>query len=78
MAALLDMCERHPEYLSEPGYRKGLARDLARHVLRLGIKGRFATIRRDIAQFSARHSTKEALTLFAQGLWEMLSRALGR
>lgn len=78
MAALTDMCERHPEYLSKHSYRKGLARDVARHVLRLAIKGRLATIRRDFRQFAMHHSIKEALSLFVQGLWEIVVRAGSR
>jgi glycosyltransferase involved in cell wall biosynthesis len=75
MVALIEMCERHSDYLTQPAFRKGLARDFARHFIRLAIAGRGATIRRDLQRFTAFRNRKEALTLFAQGLWEMSRRA---
>ena len=76
MVAMIEMCERHPDYLTQPAFRKGLARDFARHFIRLAGKGRGATIRRDIGRFTDFRSKKETLSLFAQGLWELSRRAV--
>lgn len=76
MAAMIEMCERHSDYLTHPAYRKGLARDFARHFIRLAVKGRGKTIRRDINRFVDFRNGKEAFSLFAQGLYEISKRAL--
>lgn len=47
MQALLEICERHPEYLSEPAYRRGMDRDVGRHFVRLIKAGDFASVWRD-------------------------------
>ena len=76
MVAMIEMCERHSDYLTQPAFRKGLARDFARHFIRLAVKGRSTTIRRDINRFTTFRNRKEALSLFAQGLWEISRRAI--
>ena len=76
MVAMIEMCERHSVYLTHPAYRKGLARDFARHFIRLAIRGRGKTIRRDINRFTDFRSGKEAFSLFAEGLCEISKRAL--
>jgi hypothetical protein len=73
---MIEMCERHSDYLTQPVFRKGLARDFTRHFIRLAIKGRGSTIRRDIHRFTTYRSRKEALLLFAQGLWEISRRTV--
>ena len=47
MQALSEICARHPEYLSEPAYRRGLDRDVGRHFVRLIKAGDFASVWRD-------------------------------
>lgn len=76
MVAMIEMCERHSDYLTQPAFRRGLARDFARHFIRLTIKGRGTIIRRDINRFTSFRNKKEALSLFTQGLWEISRRAV--
>ena len=47
MQALLEICERHPEYLTEPAYRRGMDRDVGRHFVRLIKAGDFGSAWRD-------------------------------
>lgn len=76
MVAMIEMCERHPDYLTQPAFRKGLARDFARHFIRLTISGKGATIRRDVICFTAFRDKKEFFSLFTQGLWEIARRSV--
>ncbi len=76
MVAMIEMCERHPDYLTQPAFRKGLARDFARHFLRLAIKGRGTNIRRDTNRFTAFRGKREFFSLFTQGLWEIARRSV--
>lgn len=46
--ALLAICDRHPEYVSNPAYRKGLDRDFARHFAELLAAAEFKLIARDL------------------------------
>ena len=76
MVAMIEMCERHPDYLTQPAFRKGLARDFARHFIRLTVKGRGVAIRRDAIRFTAFRDKKEFFSLFTQGLWEIARRSV--
>lgn len=51
LLATIDICQRHPDYLSEPAYRRGLDRDLGRHFWRLLRARRFADLRTDLARY---------------------------
>lgn len=51
LLATLDICQRHPDYLSVPAYRRGLDRDLGRHFWRLLQAGRFADLRIDLKRY---------------------------
>jgi len=53
LAATIDICERHPDYLTESRYRRGLDRDLGRHFWRLLKAGRFGALRVDLARYRA-------------------------
>jgi hypothetical protein len=57
----LDLVKRHPEYLRERRFRVGLARDLARHVIRLVRRGRMRQAAHDIRRI------RGALGPFAAG-----------
>jgi glycosyltransferase involved in cell wall biosynthesis len=76
MKALIDICERHPDYLSRPEFRKGLARDFARHFLRLAARRNLATIGRDVREFVAFRGRREALRLLIEGVAEKFRRSL--
>jgi len=51
LAAAIEVCRRHPDYLTEPGYRQGLERDVGRHFWRLIAAGDFGTVRKDLARY---------------------------
>ena len=51
LLATIDICQRHPEYLSEPKYRSGLDRDLGRHFWRLLRARRVDDFRTDLARY---------------------------
>ncbi len=48
--AAIAICERHPDYLSEPSYRTGLERDIGRHFVRLARAGEWSVFGRDMAR----------------------------
>lgn len=50
LEGLLAICDRHPDYVSNPTYRKGLHRDVARHFAELAAAGEFRLIRRDLGR----------------------------
>ncbi len=74
MPALIDICERHPEYLSEPKFRKGLSRDFARHFLRLIAQRKTTKAREDWRQFNTICKTHSSASLFMIGTKEIVSR----
>ncbi|WP_162914399.1 glycosyltransferase family 2 protein [Taklimakanibacter lacteus] len=76
MDAMLEMCRRHPDYLVRPEYRIGLARDLARHFVRLFAKGQFTTAVRDGRRFIGLHGGLAFMKLVMLGTGEMLRRAM--
>jgi glycosyltransferase involved in cell wall biosynthesis len=78
IAAVLDICDRHPSYMSETRFRCGLARDFARHFLRLALRCRLTAMREDWRLFALRHGAAEARRLFSEGIWEMIVRAFKR
>jgi len=48
--AVIAICDRHPDYLSERPYRVGLERDIGRHFIRLARAGEWPVFRRDMAR----------------------------
>lgn len=78
MDAILDMCARDPAYLTTSRYRVGVARDLARHVLRLIGKGRLGLLRRDMGRFAATYGAALTARLVLQGIIENARRGLAR
>jgi glycosyltransferase involved in cell wall biosynthesis len=53
LPAAIEVCERHPDYLSEPSYRRGLERDMGRHFWRLIAAGEFGNLVQDLRRFRA-------------------------
>jgi glycosyltransferase involved in cell wall biosynthesis len=51
LPAIMDICQRHPDYIAVPAYRKGLDRDLGRHFWRLLRAGRVADLRADLKRY---------------------------
>jgi glycosyltransferase involved in cell wall biosynthesis len=76
MTALLEICARHPRYLTVPEYRRGLARDFARHVFRLVARGEFMLLARELQKFQSAYGAGESASLFAQGTIEILRRTM--
>jgi glycosyltransferase involved in cell wall biosynthesis len=77
LPALLDICERHPQYITNPIYRKGLARDFARHLLRLSLQGKPGVAVNHAKTFAQIHGSKLTRNLIASGCKEILKRGLG-
>jgi len=77
LPALLEICRRHPDYLRRPEFRVGVARDVARHLLRQMVRGRFAALREDFARLRDFPGGRESARLICRGLGEMAGRALG-
>jgi hypothetical protein len=76
MNAILEMCRRNPEYLATPGFRVGVARDLAHHVLKLIRKRKFGLLRGDLRRFADAYGTSFTLQLIARGMVESARRAI--
>lgn len=74
--ALQNICRRHPEYLMREEWRRGLARDVARHFLRQAGGGHFAQVGRDAQRLSAYPGSTTSLQLFAVGVYEIVHRWL--
>jgi glycosyltransferase involved in cell wall biosynthesis len=75
MYAMIEICKRHPQYLSRPEFRVGLARDMARHFLRLMRAGEFSSMAADAGIFAGFRGTASLAGLIAEGLSEILRRS---
>ena len=51
LPAVMDICARHPDYLTDPSYRRGLERDLGRHFVRLFSARELGTLRSDLRRY---------------------------
>lgn len=74
--ALQNICRRHPEYLTREEWRRGLARDVARHILRQAGGGHFDQVRRDAQRLCTYPGGTTSLQLFATGVYEIVRRWL--
>lgn len=74
--ALLEIVQRHPDYLVRHEWRAGMARDLARHLLQQSGRGHFGQVGRDLRRLRAAFGAGTTLSLVAAGLGEMIRRAL--
>jgi glycosyltransferase involved in cell wall biosynthesis len=72
---VIEICRRHPRYLTDPGLRPGLARDEARHLLRRLARGQFRRAVRDLRRLEETQGTAATRALLAQGIGEILRRA---
>lgn len=78
VTAVIEMCERHPDYLTRPEFRVGLARDVSRHFLRLVACGRIGTARTDFARCATFFGWWRTAGLLGAGLVEMVRRRTSR
>jgi glycosyltransferase involved in cell wall biosynthesis len=76
LPALIDICERHPVYLSNPRYRPGAARDFARSLYQLLGKGRWTRAAQEFGAFARSQGWPQAAELFALGTLVILKRAV--
>jgi glycosyltransferase involved in cell wall biosynthesis len=76
--AMIEMCARHPDYLARPEFRIGLARDMARHFLRLLATGHVATAGENFRRCAGFFGWGQMARLLGAGLAEMLRRAVTR
>ena len=78
MYAMIEICKRHPQYLSRPEFRVGLARDLARHFLRLMRAGEFVSVITHAKRFVDFQGMTSLAGLMGEGLGELLTRSMER
>lgn len=74
--ATIELCRRHPVYFDNPEYRRGLARDVTRHFVRLLKAGRLTDAGRDFRQLQGQFSTAGLARLLLEGSREMRTRKL--
>jgi glycosyltransferase involved in cell wall biosynthesis len=53
LAATSDICDRHPDYLTDPAYRSGLERDIGRHFWRSLVAQGWGGLRGELKRYSA-------------------------
>jgi hypothetical protein len=75
---MIEMCERHPDYLTRPEFRIGLARDMARHFLRLLGTGHGLTAARDFRRCAGFFGWGQMARLTGAGLAEIGRRLVTR
>jgi len=74
MAATIDLVRRHPNYITTPEHRVGLARDLARHFIRLARKGRIGGAFDDARRFADAFGRGTLVGLVLEGVGEVVRR----
>jgi glycosyltransferase involved in cell wall biosynthesis len=73
----IELVRRHPQYLTEADYRRGLSKDLAIHLLR-GIKARrFRRVRTDAVNILREFGAAKTARLLREGVREVVSRRRG-
>lgn len=78
VSAVLEICTRHPDYLSRPEFRSGLARDVARHFVRLASQGQLGTARVDFSRCVRFFGWRTLASLIGAGIVEISRRTLAR
>ena len=78
VASTIELVQRHPEYLAERGYRVGLGRDLARHLLQQLRHGRILRAAGDAKRMGGALGRLRASKLLLEGLFEHAARKLRR
>ena len=78
IAATIELARRYPQYLANSDYRPGLARDSARHFVRLLRGARLAAAGRDARALAREFGWAELMRLELEGSREMAARRLKR
>lgn len=76
--AVIEICTHHPDYLVRPEFRSGLARDVARHFLRLAAEGRIGAARTDFGRCVRFFGWREVASLLGAGAMETIRRRRSR
>lgn len=71
IAACIAICQRHPDYLRRREYRVGLARDLARHYVRLVRRRAWTLLATDLRSFGTYRGWLTTTALALRGLVEL-------
>ncbi|QPC43908.1 glycosyltransferase family 2 protein [Kaustia mangrovi] len=74
--AVIDICDRHPDYVRKAHFRVGLERDLARHCLRLIARGEPSMLMRDLKRIARYFGAGETVRFIAGGVVELAKRLL--
>ena len=72
--ATIELCRRHPAYFTNPRFRPGLARDVARHFGRLIAARRFGDAGRDAGALRRQFGTAGLVRLLGEGSREIAAR----
>lgn len=72
--ATIALCRKHPEYVADPRFYHGLARDVARQMSRLMRAGQWRAAARDVAQLRREFGAVETLRLLRLGWREANAR----
>lgn len=78
VASLIEICQRHPDYLTRPEFRIGLAFIIARHIMRLVVRGRIGLAGADFRRCVKFFGWRRTAGLLFSGLPEILRRAVER
>lgn len=78
LAATFELTRRYPEYLTNPDFRPGLARDTARHLGRRIGAGDLGGAAHDGRALAREFGAGRLARLIAQGGWELLRRHVRR
>lgn len=76
IAATIEICQRHPDYLRRPAYRIGLARRLARHCMRLVRQLKWSLLVSDLRRLGAYCGWTTTTALALRGLLESGKRCI--
>ena len=76
IAATIEICQRHPDYLRRPDYRVGLARRLARHCWRLMGRHEWSLLVPDFRRLGAYCGWTTMTALALRGLLESCTRRI--
>lgn len=68
VSSTLEFYRRHPEYYSNPSYRRGFAHDIGRHFVRLVRRGKITAALRDGVVFARTLGTVRFLTMLSSGV----------
>jgi len=72
---IVEICRRHPSYLTDADFQPGLARDEARHLLQRLLRGQLGPARRELRCLGEIQGVTETRALLVQGVGEILRRA---